>query len=60
MVFGFRQRGDAPEDMAVVEVNRDSDDKSSEDKSGAIATTTSIDTGVAMEAARYLWMSSTL
>jgi hypothetical protein len=54
MVFGFRKRGDAPEDMTVTEVGRDSDDKSSKGKNGATATSTAIDAGVAADAARNL------
>lgn len=54
MVFGFRKQGDAPEDMNVTEVGRDSDDKSSEGKGGATATSTAIDAGVAADAARNL------
>jgi hypothetical protein len=54
MVFGFRMRGEAPEDMAVAEVGRDSDDKSSEGKNDATATSTAIDAGVAADAARNL------
>jgi hypothetical protein len=54
MVFGFRKRGEAPGDMTVTEVGRDSDDKSSEGKNGTTATSTAIDAGVAAEAARNL------
>jgi len=54
MVFGFRKRGDAPEGMTVTEVGRDSDDKSSEGKNGATATSTAIDAGEAADAARNL------
>ncbi len=54
MVFGFRKRGDASEDMTVTEVGRDSDDQSSECKNRATATSTSIDAGVAAEATRNL------
>jgi len=54
MVFGFRKRGDAPAHITVTEVGRDSDDKSSEGKNGATATSTAIDAGVAAEAARNL------
>jgi hypothetical protein len=54
MIFGFRKRGDAPEDMTVTEVGRDSEGKSSEGKNGAPATSTAIDAGVAADAARNL------
>jgi hypothetical protein len=54
MVFSFRKRDDAPEDMTVTEVGRDSDDKSSEGKNGATATSTAIDAGVAADAVRNL------
>jgi hypothetical protein len=54
MVFGFRKRGEAPEDMTVTEVGRDSDDKSFEGKNGTTATSTAIDAGMAAEAARNL------
>jgi hypothetical protein len=54
MVFGFRKRGEAPEDIVMTEVGRDSNDKSSEGKNGAIATSTAIDAGMAADAARNL------
>jgi hypothetical protein len=54
MVFSFHKRGDPPEDMTVTEAGRDSDDKSSEGKNDATATSTAIDAGVAAEAARNL------
>lgn len=52
MVFGFRKRGTAPEDVIITEVGSDSDSRSNEGKTGAIST--AIDAGVAAEAARNL------
>jgi hypothetical protein len=51
MVFGFRQRANAPEDPVVQEPSRDSEDKGTEDKYGI---TTAVDAGVAAEAAKNL------
>jgi hypothetical protein len=52
MVFGFRKRGAAPDDLVITETLSDSDNKSNEGKAGA--TSTAIDAGVAAEAARNL------
>jgi hypothetical protein len=52
MVFGFRKRDAAPEDVIMTEAANESDNRSSEDKIGA--TSTAIDAGVAAEAARNL------
>jgi hypothetical protein len=50
MVFGFRKRGNAPED-AIVHDPRGSDDKSTDKHDGI---TSAVDAGVAAEAARNL------